>query len=907
MNQTTPDANDQASSSGNGPATAASDSQSASHGECCPLAEWFEQRTGLPGWLRWFARRKTPGGLIWCNVWPSAILFTLLVQAITGLVLLAFYSPSAQTAWESVYYIQYEVSGGWLLRGIHHFSAQVLVGLLGLYLLHLVISGRYRPPRELVFWTALLMLAGALGACLTGDLLAWDENSYSATLVRCRFLLLVPGIGDDLFKLAAGGPAFGHLTLTRFLALHVGVFAVALGLLYVLNRWFERRAEAAGGEPPCCPVCTWVGSLFGRRAEPSPDRLPSYWPDQLMYNATGWLAITAIVLLLVFKGALVGEHRGQVPGDYLGVELGAPADSDPARFYAAARPEWSFRALYQLSNMFPGDPIPGLGLSWKIVHIFVLPGLVALVIVVMPLVGRWRFGHGFNIAFTLLLVLTLAGLSGASYWHDTISEEYHAAMAEGHARGRRAIELARSPLGIPASGALSLLRNDPKTAGPELFAKHCAMCHNLSGPGDLAVACETPTAPELFGFASRQWLAGLLDPEQIAGDRYFGNTRFAAGAMVRYVQDELADVPVDHRQAIAAALSAEARLPAQQAADANDAQLIEKGRTLMVEHGCTRCHLPGYGSPEEPVPVLEGYGSLEWIVGIIMDPQHHWFYGQRNDRMPRYAENPADPPSNRLSPEQVLLLARFLRQQWYEPHENAEAAASTLPPAAFLAGKWAARRAPVPKVGTPSQAARQLYRRELCSLCHSYTVDSPEAVAAAHPVAPDLGRYASAEWIRGLLDPKQIAGPKYFGNSPFADGDMVGFVRGSIKDLIEEIGDDQFDLLVEALAAEAQRDRPASPDDLDEDTKFLFEDFTCTECHKFYDLGKEGDGPDLTGYGSRQWLVEFLSDPTSKRFYGKKNHGMPSYRMFPAEPQKNLLDEKQLELLADWIRGTLKP
>ena len=68
-----------------------------------------------------------PGGASWLGVLPSTILFTFAVEAITGLLLWMYYSPGAQTAWESVYYLQYEVTGGWLVRGIHHYAAQVLV------------------------------------------------------------------------------------------------------------------------------------------------------------------------------------------------------------------------------------------------------------------------------------------------------------------------------------------------------------------------------------------------------------------------------------------------------------------------------------------------------------------------------------------------------------------------------------------------------------------------------------------------------------------------------------------------------------------------------------------------------------------------------------------------------------
>ena len=98
------------------------------------ILDWIDNRTGLCSGMRRCAGRTVAGRVSWPNAWPGMIVFTFLVQAITGLVLWMFYSPSAQTAWESVYFVEYEVAGGWLLRGIHHYAAQVMVGLVGLYL-----------------------------------------------------------------------------------------------------------------------------------------------------------------------------------------------------------------------------------------------------------------------------------------------------------------------------------------------------------------------------------------------------------------------------------------------------------------------------------------------------------------------------------------------------------------------------------------------------------------------------------------------------------------------------------------------------------------------------------------------------------------------------------------------------
>ncbi len=121
-------------------------------------------------------------------------------------------------------------------------------------------------------------------------------------------------------------------------------------------------------------------------------------------------------------------------------------------------------------------------------------------------------------------------------------------------------------------------------------------------------------------------------------------------------------------------------------------------------------------------------------------------------------------------------------------------------------------------------------------MCHAHTGEGPDNMPAVSASAPDLGGFASREWIAGLLDPKQVDSPKYFGSSAFAKGSMVKFVKGNLRELIDEIGKDEFQKLIDALAAEAKKDWKdgEDPPEPDEDTVLLFEDFTCTDCHRFY-------------------------------------------------------------------------
>ena len=283
-----------------------------------------------------------------------------------------YYSPGSQTAWESVYFLQREVAGGWLVRAIHHYSANVLLALLILYVLWSIFTRACRVPRELVFWSALGLGLLALAAVLTGDLLAWNQNGYAATKTRVGFLNFLPLVGGDLFRLAVGGPgpALGSLTLTRFFALHVGLFAGGFLLLLYVHFTLLRRADGL---------------------ETSPPRRGRLW----LPVGAGAIVTLAIVLLAC-------QHGTAPPR--AGVPLYSPADLDPANQYAAARPEWFLTGVYEFSH------VP-LMREYPIIPIFIVPGLVLCVFLAMPFLAKARAGYVFNATFTALLLVAVAGLT----------------------------------------------------------------------------------------------------------------------------------------------------------------------------------------------------------------------------------------------------------------------------------------------------------------------------------------------------------------------------------------------------------------------------------------------------------------------------------------------------------------
>jgi ubiquinol-cytochrome c reductase cytochrome b subunit len=586
--------------------------------------DWLDQRTGYKRLLHEALFEKVPGGARWRYVWGSTLLFCFAVQVITGLFLWLAYSPSSQTAWESVYYIQHEMWGGWFLRGLHHYTAQAMTVLLVFHLMQVVIDGAYKAPREVNFWSGIALLLLVLALSLTGYLLPWDQKGYWATKVATSIAAITPVIGPALQKIVVGGSNYGHHTLTRFFALHAGIIPGGIIAFIVAHLYLFRRHGVTSKEPH-------------RKAD------AAFWPDQVLCDVVACLAVLVTVLFLVVA--------------YHGAELGAPAD--PSEQFSAARPEWYFLFLFQLLKYFPGGT--------EIIGAIIIPTLLLAVLVAMPYLGRWKLGHRFNVGFLWALLAGVGLLTYLAVNEDRQKPEYRAAVAAAGREAERAVVLAQSESGIPPTGAVTLLRNDPLTQGPKLFAKNCASCHRFDGhDGMFGQPKDAPSASDLKDFASRAWLSGLLDPKQVDSVKYFGATKFKAGKMVRFVHEEVAAYSADDRataQQVIAALSAEAARPAQQAEDQRDAALIAAGRKALVGEamGCVECHKFHAAGDDATGPDLTGFGSHDWLVAFISNPKHERFFGERNDRMPAFGAE------KMLTPEEIALVADWLRGDWYRP------------------------------------------------------------------------------------------------------------------------------------------------------------------------------------------------------------------------------------------------
>jgi len=629
--------------------------------------------------LRAFLDERIPGGARFVYVFGSALVILFAIQAITGIGLALYYSPSANNAWASVFYIQNKVAFGQLLRGLHHYGASAMIVVLGLHMLQTFTFGAYKQSRAFVWWTGLLLLFIVIAFGLTGYLLPWDQKGYWATRVATDIMATVPVIGRTLQYALQGGNEYGNLTLTRFYAIHVVILpllltGLAVGHVALFRRmggitpsWrlLDRRpdpaakrwvltlpvaallfaagistalflplgwAVAAACAAGAIPIATQLARSAGLvSSKDDPAVVGEFWPDQLARNAVFSLGVVAVLAAL---------------SAYRPAPLDAPAD--PTVNYLP-RPDWYFLFLFQLLKYFEGPLV--------VVGTLLIPGLITLVLIALPLLDRGAVRSPLapqRAPFLLFMYSLVAGIFILTYLAiraDQKNPEVARLRREADRSAARAIEVAKD--GVPPEGAAALLASDPREQGRRIFRRSCDSCHSLDGAGGAK-------APDLTGYLSRSWIAGLIrNPDD---PRYYGKTKLHE--MESYAG--LGEAQIAQLSKFLSALAAHDVAPEKYPAELRD------GFKLYQQAECESCHSLQPGE-EGPAPNLAGYGSPRWLRDFLRDPGTGLYYGKDNE-MPAFGK--------RLTADQLESVVAFLRDLAPEIEDRHANAALLAPPRA---------------------------------------------------------------------------------------------------------------------------------------------------------------------------------------------------------------------------------
>jgi len=532
--------------------------------------DWLDDRTGYRRVIDVALTEPVAGGASFAYVFGSVLTFVLLLQMTTGIFLAMYYSPSSTDAWASVANIQDGVTMGWFVRGLHAYGASAMVILAGLHMLQTAAYGAYKKPREMSWIVGVLMFGLLMAFALTGYLLPWDQTGYWATRVATGIAGSTPVVGQQVQQALQGGNEYGNLTLTRFYSIHVFILpALLIGLVVIHIALFRRHG---------------VTPKWGQSKQQLERTTQPFWPDQMFRD---------MIAIAVVFAAMVGLNLWTH-----GAGLEGPAD--PGSSFDA-RPEWYFRPLFQALKYFHGpmERVVALG----------LPVVVGGVLFALPFVDRGD-DHNPKTRIKYLSVLGLGvvvagALTAVSFLADSNDARYQKAVAQAHQRAQLARRLANEH-GVPAAGGVAVFTQVPHYEAKQLFAKHCASCHQ----GDAR------KGPEFGpGYNSRPWIrAFLLNPN---GKRFFGLSGFGKMKPVKERGDKL-DALVEFVYAQTG--------PADVKGD-----LAAAGAKIYENKCAATCH-PAKG--EEPdgsgPPDLYGRGSADYLVDLIADPGQKRYFGKLN-------------------------------------------------------------------------------------------------------------------------------------------------------------------------------------------------------------------------------------------------------------------------------------
>ncbi|MBI4421463.1 MAG: cytochrome b N-terminal domain-containing protein, partial [Gemmatimonadetes bacterium] len=351
---------------------------------------------------------------------------------------------SPAEAYSSIRFIQREVTGGALVRGMHHWAASAMVVLVTAHMIRVFTGGAYKYPRESNWVLGVVLFGLVLGFSFTGYLLPWDQKAYWATEVGTRMAATAPVVGDRLLILLRGGPELGAATLTRFYAFHVLWLPAAIGILILLHLVMVVRQGIAPhpaaleiAAPPRTDAANYP-EFYQKTYAATKHRGFKFWPDIIAKDALVSLGVVAIIIGLATVS---------------GATLELPADRTDTSY--VPRPEWYFLPLYQLLKLVPG--------SLESVVAVGVPTALVLALLALPFFDRKSTR---SLRHRPLALTSLAGLLGASGL--LIGAALHSNPAPP------AVDVTRSEMGLTVK---------QRSGRALVAAQGCSSCHRINGEG----------------------------------------------------------------------------------------------------------------------------------------------------------------------------------------------------------------------------------------------------------------------------------------------------------------------------------------------------------------------------------------------------------------------------------------
>ena len=329
------------------------------------LVNWLDARLGFREVVLPILKHPIPKGAAgpmgWWYVFGSASMTLLIVQIATGIGLALVYVPSADKAYESLIYLNYEHPAGWFLRALHYYAGSGMVVMVLAHLTQVFVHGAYKYPRELTWVIGVLLLLATLGMFFSGQILRWDPDAYWGLAVAGSMAGRVPVLGPEMVRIVLGGPVIGGDSLSRFFTLHVFIIPGSLLTFLTVHLWLVLRRGIS--EPPSPDRRVDPQTYDATYEEELKDGVP-FLGDAMMKD----MFFSAIaVIVVVVLAAMIGPKGPSEP-------------PDPALGGANPRPEWPFLWLFALLSLSP----PGA----ETFIILVFPVILIIALLSVPFVSN---------------------------------------------------------------------------------------------------------------------------------------------------------------------------------------------------------------------------------------------------------------------------------------------------------------------------------------------------------------------------------------------------------------------------------------------------------------------------------------------------------------------------------------
>ena len=317
--------------------------------------------------------------------WGGISLFLFIVQVCTGILLMLYYRPGPE-AYQSVREITYEIKFGWLIRSVHAWSANLMIGAIFVHMFSVFFMKAYRKPREFGWWTGLVQFGLCFVFGFSGYLLPMDDLAYFATKVGLSIPEVIPGMAQIITSLVRGGPDVSGVTIQRFFTLHVLVLPlVFIPILCIHLFLIQKHGNAVPPGEELKPVSE-------RRSVP-------FFPNFIMKDMAVWLIVLNVLALLA---ALFPW------------QLGPQADTlAPAPI--GIHPEWYFMSQFEALKLF-GEWFPGVTGELLGIGLFTIGGVLWGLIPLFDTSSRFGRRAKVTTYFGLVVLILLIALTIYAYW-----------------------------------------------------------------------------------------------------------------------------------------------------------------------------------------------------------------------------------------------------------------------------------------------------------------------------------------------------------------------------------------------------------------------------------------------------------------------------------------------------------